>query len=299
MNLDFLNDIKLDAVTPKTTVKRTATPKLPENADLRVFANGKIYPSKAFVEANNLEYQPKSTSEDGITTVPGAGVDIFDSTRWGMIMGKLPQELVFCAIVPRTQPNGKATPKIDLFGSCTYDEKGQPKASVYTQGAGTYGKKEMLNTLAKVYGIDWETTAYVDLKMDTEHTIKSPNNVYHLPKRVSSGAHKGEDTYIRRENLSIHPLVVAEVKPKEGKDAVNKQLDMFEETPTTPEPGVVTPETEQGTPFDETIVQPEISEDLGTNANVVKVENTNDSVDDNVDDDDDGMPDWAAGLGAL
>ena len=197
MNLDFLNNISLDPVADKKKPVRKATPKLPENADLRVFKSGKIYPSKAF--ATEYEYRNKDSQDKGYA------LDVFDSQKWGMIAGKLPQELIFVAKVP------KGSAKADLFNSCKYDDQGEPKSSVLTQGGGSFGEtfKEMLT---RIYNVDWDITEYVDLNVDTEHQIKSPNQIYFIPKVVSRGANKGKEDYIRRELVPIYPLVVVEEK---------------------------------------------------------------------------------------
>ena len=61
---------------------------------------------------------------------------------------------------------------------------------------------------------------FVDFTISRENTVASENNIYHLPKIVSNGKHKGEDTYIRRENLTICHLVVSYTELKEVGDAV-------------------------------------------------------------------------------
>ena len=222
MDVSFLKDIKLEAVVKSAPKSRSAAPTLPENADLRVFKNGKVFPSKAFAERAELEFV---TKVDGI--VSGNGLDIFSSLDWGMIQGKLPQEVMFLATVP------KSLAKVDMWASTKYDESGTPKASVFTQGSNTFAKTQLVPMLAAVYAIDWEVTDYVDLEVVQDSPIVSPTGVYHLPKKVTTGKYKGESTYIRRENLNICPLVVKDAKTSGV--AAPKQMDMFTENPLPPE----------------------------------------------------------------
>ena len=204
-NLDFLSNVTLETV--KVAEKKVATDKLPTEGDLRVFANGKVYPSVAFAEANKLDFSKRvnvaAEGEPEQLEVAGNGLDIFRSTDWGMIGNKLPQEVLFIAVVPKSEP------KVDMWGSCKYDpETGEPKSSILTQGSNTFAKTVLVGYLAEVLGVVWEATEFVDLKVVTEHTMKSSNDVYHLPKTVSTGKRKGEADSVRRENLSIHPLVL-------------------------------------------------------------------------------------------
>ena len=136
MDLSFLDDVKLEVVKSTSKVK-TATPKLPVEADLRVFSSGRVYPSEAFAAEFNLEFQTKEAVEGTSTPtiVVGNGLDIFSSKRWGMIAGKLPQDLIFIAAV------SKALPKVDMWASTKYDKiTGEPGNSVFTQGASTFSK---------------------------------------------------------------------------------------------------------------------------------------------------------------
>lgn len=90
--------------------------------------------------------------------------------------------------------------------------------------------------LAAIYGVNWDTTDYVDLKVMTENRMASPNNVYQLPKIVSSGKFKGEDTYERRENIDVFPLVVVHEEAKKVKEAAEptEVEKAFNAAPTNP-----------------------------------------------------------------
>ena len=219
MNLDFLKNVKLEAVDKATPKTRVAVVTLPTEADMRVFKNGKVYPSKAYAEKHELEFVPKQNiAKDGEPenmVIVGNGMDIFSSKEWAMI-GDLPQAVIFCAIVP------KSSAKVDMWASTKYEEDNTPKASVYEQGANSFSKARLLPMLADIYGVNWDTTAYVDLQVVEDQPMVSANGYYIIPKIVSTGSRKGEPDYIRRENLTICPLVVAHtetVEPKEEKPA--------------------------------------------------------------------------------
>lgn len=213
MDLSFLSNVKLEVVKPAGINKREAAPKLPTDADLRVFANGKVFPSEAFAAKYDLEFQPRiqgGTLEKPTYTTPGNGLDVFSSKKWGMIMGQLPTELIFCTVVP------KSSPKVDMFAATKYNADNTPIASVFTQGASVFSKDVLVPMIADIYGINWDAVEYVDLVVATDNPLVSPNGVYHLPKVVSSGPLKGEDTYIRRENLTICPLLIKDTVQKTG-----------------------------------------------------------------------------------
>lgn len=205
-DLSFLSNITLKEV-PVKVAKTSSKYKAPEDADLRVYASGKIFPSQEFVDKYNLEYGPREeVVEEGKTTavVVGNGLDIFKSSDWPMVEGMLPQEMLFITVVPKNEP------KVDLWGSCKYDDKGNPKSSVMTQGSNSFAKNNLVGYIADVLGVSWEAVEYVDLVMATEHPVRSQRGVYHLPKTITSGPRKGHPDVIRRENIDVFALVLAE-----------------------------------------------------------------------------------------
>jgi hypothetical protein len=222
MDLSFLKDVKLEVVKKVAPKAKTSVPKLPTDADLRVFPSGRVYPSVAFAAEYELEFVPKIALVEGEepTVIVGNGLDIFSSKKWGMIMGKLPEELVFITAVP------KSAAKVDLWASTKYDvDNNLPKASVFLQGASTFSKDILVPMLADIYAINWAEVEFVDFKIARDMVIPSENGIYHLPKVVSTGQHKGEDTYIRRENLTICPLVVEHVEVADVKVDPKSNLD--------------------------------------------------------------------------
>jgi hypothetical protein len=265
MDLSFLQNVQLEAVKKTAPKAKEAVSKLPETADIRVFGNGKVYPSEAFAAKHGLEFVPRV---DGKAV--GNGLDIFSSKDWGMLIGRLPQELIFITVVP------KELAKVDMWASTKYDENNQPKASVFTQGASVFSKESLVPMIADVYGVNWDLVEYVDMTMSVDNVISSPNGVYHLPKVVSTGALKGEATYIRRENLTICPLVITYTAIKQSGEV--KAPDMFagqDEAPETDGAGFTEEDREE-------VGVSSIEEAIAEDAKAV-----------------DPGADWAAGLGNL
>ncbi len=190
-------------------------------ADLRVYANGTVYPSEDFVKLFNLEYQPKvvhvfaseTAGEEPIKKLKygenaGNGLDIFESNNYGAI--ESPQNFIVLAAVSRKEG------KLDLFRGCDYDEAGNPKQSVLVQGSSTFAKTVLIPMLEKVYGVklDKETAPFVDLKVvghgdKFDLPIRNDNgsSVYNLPKALARGDNKGQVLTVRRENVYLWALV--------------------------------------------------------------------------------------------
>jgi hypothetical protein len=117
---------------------------------------------------------------------------------------------MFPANAPQTYiliaPVSKVSPKVDLFGSVKYNEDGTPVNSVMEQGGGTFGE-QLLEMITEVYGITLEKGSFLDLEVKAEVVVKSPNDVYFIPKTIARGEKKGQITVVRRENITVMPLV--------------------------------------------------------------------------------------------
>lgn len=192
LNLDGLLDIKLEIPQLATVVKAKTTVKNPEDADIRVFARGTVLPSAALVAEFDLEFQPKGKPK-------GNAIDVFSSVDWPMIT--LEKEMIFVAVVRKTNP------KVDLFNKVTYTEN-TPNVSVMDSPNATFGKHVLLEMLTSAYGVDWETTKYVDLTIARSNKMESPSDKFWIPKTVSRGAHKGDFAIVVRENAAVFPLVI-------------------------------------------------------------------------------------------
>lgn len=197
MSLDFLKNISLQSnAVVKSPIARTKSnvAKTPENADIRVFKNGAVYPSDKLVAACNLQYVGKDV------TPKGNGFDVFSSKKF-LNTQHLAEAFLFIALVP------KDAGKVDLFSSTTYDENGAPKSDVLTQGAVTFGQ-ELLEMVKEVYGVELkEGQNFIDLKIMKDNPSNTDDGIYWVPKTVNRGPKKGDVTLERRENLTLYPLV--------------------------------------------------------------------------------------------
>lgn len=202
MEFNFLKSL---VITDKSRVRlpKETNPKL--GLTLRVFKTGECYPSHDLVTKFNLEYKNRNSKE-------GKGIDIVDSKQWTPL-AEYPRMILFGF-------PGKTEPKIDLFGTCRYNEDSTPKSSVMTQGT----KNERLVQLCTEMGWITGEQSYVDLEIVTEYPIKVENNVAFLPKTVDRGARKGEATYERRENIEIFPIQPTDMKQEMKQETKETEL---------------------------------------------------------------------------
>lgn len=179
MDFNFLKEIKLVNYTP---AEKGKTSKNPTGLALRIYANGKAYPSLDLVKEFNLEY--------GENTY---GLDIFDAHSWGLYPKDQPN-VMFVTPVKRSEP------KIDLFGTRRSEE-----TSVVDQGPNADWVIEMAS---RVVGHPLDGIEYIDLVLDTTVPVVTPDNIYYIPKTVARGEKKGTVTVVRRENLHLFPAEV-------------------------------------------------------------------------------------------
>lgn len=195
MDLGFLNDISLTKTEARTrSASIDTTPA--SGAHLRLFSDGRIFPATQIVEDHSLEYVAR---EEEV----GNGYDIIDTDHFPNYPKGNPR-LVMIALV------SKDAPKVDLFGSVGYDKSnGEAKSSVLTQGSSTTGKW-LITLLEEVYGEDLfsEGTRFIDLVINMDFGITTPNNIYQFPKFTNRGPNKGEVKYQRRTDTELWPLTV-------------------------------------------------------------------------------------------
>lgn len=197
-DFSFLNEVEVITPEKETRANVAKTDKYPtEGAVIRVWANGNIFPSPELVATLGLEYSSIAVV-DGVTEPTGKGLDVFAFSK----MPNAPQVAQDCIMISAV---AKSAPKVDLFGSCKYDEAGQPKSSVLTQGGGTFGE-EFIALIKEVYDIEIPKGTYLDLEVKLDISPKVSPIVY-LPKIVDRGPKKGQPDVARRENITIHPLV--------------------------------------------------------------------------------------------
>lgn len=235
MSLSFLKGITLksnEEVKPAFITTKAARPSIdrsPVNADLRVFRDGSIYPSKALVEKFNLEYVGK----DHVYSEGQAQVNGFDivSSKTFPNTSHLEASFLLIGVVP------KSLPKVDVFGSTTYvSEKdvekdstlvlNAAKSSVLDQGANTFGKEALIPMLKEVYGFEFgENDKFVDLIIVSDQPLVTSDGNYFIPKRITRGEKKGQLDIVVRQNIDLFPLVLATAVSEENGSEVTEATD--------------------------------------------------------------------------
>lgn len=215
MDLSFLKNVEVKEVAPKMRAERIKLEKFPvPGAHFRVYKNGRIFTDPDIADQYNLNHGPKEeivipgkdTAEDKVKLVKsGNGLDIFSSENWQMIA--TPEPMLFIAIVPRA-----GNPKIDVYGSTSYDNAGEPTRNIDTNTISSFGKTFLVPKLEELYDIDFEKNDFVDLVMNTEYAIEAPRGVFSIPKTVSRGESKGELTFLTRKDITVFPLTVFEAE---------------------------------------------------------------------------------------
>ena len=231
MNLDFLTNVKVVAVDKPVTKGRTTLEKTPvDGADFRLYKNGRLFPHPTAVENYGLEFSAKvqTVDVDGkvTSTIQGSGLDIFNLKDWPML--KSTENMLVVAIVPR-----QGNPKIDVYAATQYEEDGSAKKSVYDNSVNTFCKDVLVPAVKTMYNVDWSKSAYVDLTISTAHPLKSPTDVYIIPKTTSRGDNKGKAMFVSREFIEVYPLVLFEEEKVEEVEEVVEEV-------------VITPDTQEG-----------------------------------------------------
>lgn len=208
--LEFLKKASLVAneiVKPAVARTTVAKNRNPETADIRVYKDGSVYPSSALVAEFDLSYRAKDATG-------GQAFDVFKSSDFPNTQS-WPEEnrVLFIAALDRSEP------KTDLFSGSKFDETGSPTANVLTQGSNTFGKG-LLEDIKAVYGEEPNEEGYIDLVILRDYPFTNPDNIYYVPKVVSRGEDKGKATIVRRENLTLYPLVPASVLAPQPEEIV-------------------------------------------------------------------------------
>lgn len=251
MSLSFLKGITLksnEEVKPAFITTKAARPSIdrsPVNADLRVFRDGSIYPSKALVEKFNLEYVGK----DHVYAEGEAQANGFDivSSKTFPNTSHLEASFLLIGVV------AKSLPKVDVFGSTTYVsdkdvEKDSTlvlnaaKSSVLDQGANTFGKEVLIPMLKEVYGFEFgENDKFVDLMIVSDQPLVTSDGNYFIPKRITRGEKKGQLDIVVRQNIDLFPLVLAAAMAEENGSEVTESVSQDEAPEIQMSEGKVTP----------------------------------------------------------
>jgi len=161
--------------------------------------------------------------------------------------------------------------------------------------------------IAETYGIDWDVTEYVDLTLSTDIVIPSATGMYDIPKKSKKRGGEVKDQPIRRQNISISPLIIYHTELKTVPTGTST-----EEAPDLSAPEPVVFEEKASAPVEEVKVaevQPEVQPEvdatpetpIGIPEDAVPTTNTNPlfntpAVAPKTASD---APDWAKGLGSM
>lgn len=183
--------------------------RIPTNSDLRLFWDGKIYPSKKLVEDHNLQYKNKDYNFKELN-----GFDLVRTDKWGAYKGE--DHFILISEVP------KKLNKVDLFGSCKFDKEGNPLIDVMN---GSSRGHILLDMLKEVHNIEVKEGDYIDLNIVTKHgALMSPNDVYNIPKLVTKGNKAGQWSYVTRNNLNLYPLEIVKHNMTENTNNENEEI---------------------------------------------------------------------------
>lgn len=188
MDYSFLKNLTL----VDTGRIRTPKEKNPKGIAIRIFSNGEVYPSQELVDKYKLEYLSKNA--EGTAN----GIDVVDSTEWTP-MAAQPRMILF-GITPKSEP------KVDLFGSCKFNDDLTPKSTVMTQGS----TSETLLNLVRSMGYLNDDQKYVDLVLLEQYPINTKDGLAFIPKTITRGPNAGQRAYERRENIIFYPTTTQE-----------------------------------------------------------------------------------------
>jgi len=237
--LDFLANVTISDDEASASGRKGGPRKErnPEGMAIRVFKDGSVYPSSELVAHFDLEYKQALLKEkvalplkEGETEVkysnrfevegaPGNGFDVIDTDKY-------PSFKVGGNRILIISPTSKASPKVDLFGSTTYEDNGTPKSDVLSQGAKTFGKDELIGMIEEVYGIVFAKVAvkteggselavvegvdFVDMVFIANPATGEPwalPAITFIPKRVSRGKDAGTYSVSRREKAVCYAFI--------------------------------------------------------------------------------------------
>lgn len=196
-SMQALNTKPATAAVERTITKQVLNP---EGLALRVFKDGRVFPSQELVDTYNLEYQLEGEQPN-----PAQGFDLFMAHDLPNFDKSIPN----CLLVA---PIAKSEGKVDLFKSTEYNEDGSPKSSVLTQGSNTFGKRDLIPMLEVVLNQDSATifkeNKFVDLIVESAYPLPIATEFLYVPKTIRKGPRKGEIETVRRNSNKVFPITV-------------------------------------------------------------------------------------------
>lgn len=196
-NMQALNTTPEKQPAQRTTTKQVLNP---EGLALRVFKDGRVYPSAGLVEHFNLEYQLEGEQPN-----PAQGLDVFLAHDLPNFNKNIPNALLVA-------PVAKSEAKVDLLKNTEYNEDGTPKSSVLTQGSSTFGKSQLLPMLEIVLGKElseiFGDNKFIDLRVEVDYQLPIAGDFLYIPKTIRKGERKGEVALIRRNATNVFPVSI-------------------------------------------------------------------------------------------
>lgn len=209
MDFSYLKGAQLKDTKARNNRPKEPTSRNPEGLSVRIYHNGKVYPSAELVNKFNLEY-----TSTHYYRKDSNGFDVIDSTAWKPLENQ-PRAIIF-GLVSRDHN------KIDLFSMTKHDENGNPITSVLTQG----NVCQTLLDLVRSMGYLNEGENYADLQIHEEYEFSTENGVSYIPKTVERGDRKGAETYERRDNVRFFPVskITATSAAKKSEDLTTGEV---------------------------------------------------------------------------
>ncbi len=231
MSFDFLKNIKLEdnktVIPTKERGKRSTMLVNPTGLRIRLFKDGRVFPSAELIEKFDLEFRSKDSD------TKGNGFDVVRTDKYANYPQTGYPHVILVAATKRELG------KVDLFASCNYvTEKtleknpelvlGAPMSSVLEQGTATFGLTELIPMLKEIYGFEFtEDQKFVDLEIDTETVLSTSDGIYFLPKLITRGKDAGKLEMQRRENIQLMPLsIVAEAAETVSADNAEENIEV-------------------------------------------------------------------------
>lgn len=192
LDLSFLKDVTIQEVERTRATKGGNN--YPSSGDMKVHRSGKLFFSESLrtklsdVSGFQEEEFVKGVTEKGTLAY---GIDVVDSRKWNLYPKNASQDLVFVCLTPLVNP--KLSAKVDIR-----------QESVNAKIAAV--EKSLIPMLQEIYGISTDFSS-VELEIKWDMPLTNEKGIYQIPKVISGGERAGEDTYVRRENVTFYPLV--------------------------------------------------------------------------------------------
>lgn len=198
---------------PEKKKRQTASEKYPLEGEIRVYKNGEVVYSDEFLSKVKLS-KDKSGKEEY------KWIDVVFSSEWGQYLVKQKQD----------------SDMQDVCFIIINDIAKPPQGDIKGPGVRKYIKDKFLDKATELWDIKWEEHGFVDFKVIFEPNL--PVKIAQIPKVVQSGEHKGDPTYVNRQEVVLFPIepilepetVVTKPEDSEVDGTIEDKPDWVEET---------------------------------------------------------------------